>query len=99
MQYLVIFTPTAQVDPEGMSPRDAAAHRDELARGRELYRGGGLRQSWEIDSERHGAVCLFEAGSVEQAQAMADSFPQVAVGAVKTQLIALRPDPAYFQVS
>jgi len=81
-----------------MSPQDAAAHRDELARGRELYREGGLRQSWEIDSAQHGAVCLFEAGSAEQAQAMADSFPRVAQGAVQTQLIALRPNPAYFQV-
>lgn len=99
MQYLVIFTPNEPVDPSAMPPQAAAAHREELARGRVLYSLGGLRQSWEIDTERHGAVCLFEADSVEQAQAMADSFPQVAAGAVETEMIPLKPDPAYFQLS
>lgn len=97
MQYLVIFNPKEPLDPSSMSPEAAAAHQKELAQGRVLYRQGGLRQSWEINTDRHGAVCLFEAESVEQAQAMADTFPQVAAGAVETQMIPLKPDPAYYK--
>lgn len=98
MQYLVIFTPKEPVDPSAMSAEAAEAHKKELAQGRVLYRQGTLRRSWEIDTDRHGAVCLFEADSVQQAQALADTFPQVAAGAVETQMIPLKPDPAYFQV-
>lgn len=42
-----------------------------------LYGSAELRQSWEIDDERPGAVCLFEAESREDLQRMSDTFPLV----------------------
>lgn len=98
MQYLVIFNPKAAPPPGAPSPEAAAKLRAEQARGRVLYGQGGLRQSWEIATDRHGAVCLFEADSPEHLRTMVESFPEVAAGAVETQTIPLKPDGAYVEV-
>ena len=98
MEYLVIFNPKAPPAPGDPSPEAAAALRAEQAPGRVLYGQGGLRQSWEIDTERRGAVCLFEADSVDHVRQMVESFPQVASGAVETQTVPLKPDGAYVEV-
>lgn len=97
MQYLVIFTPKEEFETAGMPADYAVRQLEELAQGRVLYAQGVLRQSWELDTKRHGAACLFEASSTEHLQEMLDSFPHVKNDYVDYQIFPLKPDPAYTQ--
>ena len=82
MQYLVIFTTKKKFETEGLPADFKEEHAKELAQGQVLFKQGLLRQSWELDLEQmgakgHGAVCIFEANSLQDLQGMVDSFPNV----------------------
>lgn len=95
MQYLVVFQ-TKQTFVDDGPPADfTEAHAAEQAQGRALYGSADLRQSWEIDDVRPGAVCLFEAQSREDLQQMLDTFALVQKDYVDLLVIKLKPDTAY----
>ncbi len=95
MQYLVVFQTKTAFLTDGMPANFVPVHAAEQKQGRALYGSGDLRQSWEIDDERPGAVCLFEAASRDDLQQMIDTFPLVQKGYVDTLVTKLKPDTAY----
>ena len=102
MQYLVILTTKKKFETEGLPADFKEEHVKELVQGQVLYKEGLLRQSWELDLEQmgskgHGAVCVFEADSLEDLQGMVDSFPNVKTDSVDFQIFPMKPDPAYTQ--
>lgn len=102
MQYLVIYTTKKKFETEGMPADFKEEHVKELVQGQVLYKKGQLRQSWELDleqvgSKQHGAVCLFEADSLQDLRTIAESFPNVQTDYVDYQVFPLKPDPAYTQ--
>ncbi len=97
MQYLVMFTGKQKFEVEGL-PADHAEQRvAEMVQGQVLYAQGDIRQSWAIDAKPEGAVCIFEAQSLEHLQGMIDSLPFVKSDYVDHRVIPLKADPAYTQ--
>ena len=87
MQYLVHTGRTREATAEVM----AAGTPKEVARVRELYASGVLRQIWHR-ADRPGAVLLLEAGDEAGASAAMSSLPLVMAGAVFVEsLVELKP--------
>ena len=60
-----------------------------------LYKRGGLRQVWAIDTKDRGATVLFEAESRDDLQCMIDTLPLVQVDYAEYQIYPLAPYPAF----
>lgn len=98
MQYLVIVqTKQEIVDNPPADLLEVIA--EEQAQGRALYASEDLRQSWEIDDSRPGIVCIYEAASEKELQALLDTYVMLQKGYGEVLLIKLKPDSAYVDIS
>ena len=97
MQFLVVIQTKEQYVGGEPPPEFKKQHPQELKVGQQQYAKGQLRQSWEIDSDRHGAVCLYEAASREALQPLIDAYPHVQSGFADYQVFPLKFDGAYTQ--
>ena len=95
MQYLVIFTPKHAAGSSGPPADFAEQEEKEERQAQVLYKQGGLRQLWAIDSKDRGAVVLFEADSPDHLQTMIDSFPLIQVDYAEYKIYLLAPYPAF----
>lgn len=97
MQYLVVVQMKQQfVDTPPSDLSEVLAN--EKAQGRALYGSGDLRQSWKIESDRPGVVCLYEAESPERLQALLDTYEMIKKGYTDVLSIKLKPDSAYVEI-
>ena len=90
MQFLVIGKPQ-QAFLGSNPPTDLKeALEGELAKSREYYGAGHLRNIWLIAGHK-GAAALFEAESIEAIKKLVDDFPMVKKGYVKHEIFPLEP--------
>ena len=95
MQYLVVV----QTKQEFVDDPPSEVLAKEQARGRELYGSGDLRQSWELDSDRPGVVCLYEAASEDELRSVLDTYPLIQRGIGDVLVMPLKPDSAYVRIA
>lgn len=62
----------------------------EIARARELYADGFIRQIWHR-GDRPGACILLEADSIEQARARLQTLPLIRAGMLDVSIVPLVP--------
>ena len=62
----------------------------EIARARELYADGFIRQIWHR-GDRPGACILLEADSIEQARARLQTLPLIRAGMLEVAIVPLVP--------
>jgi muconolactone delta-isomerase len=62
----------------------------EIARARELYADGFIRQIWHR-GDRPGACILIEADSIEQARARLQTLPLIRAGMLDVSIVPLVP--------
>jgi muconolactone delta-isomerase len=92
MQFLVIGKPQQQPADSGPSQEMKRLSVEEFARTREYYAKGLLRNIWRLEGQR-GAVCLFEADSMEHLQELVAEYPLVRLGFVHPEIFTLAPYP------
>lgn len=98
MQFLVVVqTKHELVDNPPSDLREVLAV--EMAQGRALYASEDLRQSWEIDGDRPGVVCLYEAASEGELRTLLDTYLMLQKDYADVLLIKLKPDGAYVDIS
>jgi len=90
MQFLVIGKPQQAFLGSNPPPNLKEALEGELAKSREYYGAGQLRNIWLISGHK-GAVALFEAESPKAVQELVDEFPMVKKGYVKHEIFSLEP--------
>ena len=95
MQYLVIFTPKHAGSSDGPPADFAEQEKKEQRQAQVLYKQGGARQLWALDTKDRGAAVLFEADSPDHLQGMIDTFPLVQVDYCEYQTYPLAPYPAF----
>lgn len=93
MQFIVVTRPKAEFLPDNMPSDFVELLRKEEAHSRELYHQGVLRQSWSIAIEGTGAICLFEAGSLEEMKRIWEGFPLIKAGYGDWEILPIAPDP------
>ena len=87
MQFLSLSTRRA----DRFSEAEFAALVDaEIARARELYADGFIRQIWHR-GDRPGACILLEADSIEQARARLQTLPLIRAGMLDVSIVPLGP--------
>lgn len=95
MQYLVIFTPKHAGSADGPPADFEEQEAKEQRRAKELYKEGGARQLWALDTKDKGAAVLFEALSPEHLQEMINSFPLIQKDYAGYNIHPLAPYPAF----
>ncbi len=95
MQYLVVFTPKAKFQTDGLPVDFAQTEAREEEQAKVLYGKGGLRQVWALDTKERGAAVIFEATSRDDLQTMIDSFPLIQVDYADYRVLPLAPYPAF----
>ncbi len=93
MQFMVLGRPTRKLqacEPEEMRRVLQA----EFARSRQYYEAGYLRNIWVI-SEHRGAVCMFEADSLDALKGLIAAYPLEREGYVEHEIYPLEPYPGF----
>ena len=91
MQFIVVFHPKDKIRTEGPPADLAHVELAEQVQAKALYKAGGIRQIWALNTEGKGAVGLFEAASREELQSMVGSFPMVQKGYADHEVFPLGP--------
>lgn len=99
MQYLVIFTPKVRFQNDGLPTDFLKLVAKEDAQVKVLYRQGGVRQVWELDTKSKGAALLFEAASSKDLQGMIDTLPLIKAEYADYQIWPLAQYPGFFTAS
>ena len=92
MQFLVFAKPEQKLMDNASSEEFKQLRVEESAKTHEHYSQGSLRNIWLL-SEHKGAVCLFEADSLEQVNELVSGYPFVTHGYLRTEIFALAPYP------
>lgn len=95
MQFIVVFRPKAEFKTQGPPADYAQVEQAEEAQAKALYKSGGARQIWALQTEGKGAVGLFEAASPEELQSMVASFPMVQKHYADAEVLPLGPFGAF----
>lgn len=97
MQYMVIFIPKESFAQNGQPADFWDRELQERAQAQVLYGQQTLRQVWALDTEHKGAVCLFEAESVDHLVEIVGTFPLVQLDYCDYQVLPLAPYPAFIK--
>ncbi len=77
MQFIVVLQPKAQFAAGGAPADIAEVELSEQLQTKALYKSGVVRQVWAIDTDRKGAIGLFEAATDDELRAALNSLPMV----------------------
>jgi muconolactone delta-isomerase len=98
MQFLVFGKPEQQSADNGPSEEMKRFSVEEFAKTREYYSKGLLRNIWRLEGQR-GAICLFEADSIEHLQELVAEYPFVKLGFVHPEIFTLAPYPGFWSLN
>ncbi|RBO90957.1 muconolactone Delta-isomerase family protein [Pseudochrobactrum asaccharolyticum] len=94
MQFMVLGRPTDKF--QKTEPKEIAlALKAEFAQSQEYYAAAQLRNIWLI-SEHRGAMCLFEANSLEALKELIAGYPLERDGYVKHEIFPLEPYTGFY---
>lgn len=93
-QFLLIGNLQPEALDNGRHPNFTRLLEEEQAHTRKAYMDGSIRQIW-LQSPGPGAIALLEANSLEEARALALSFPLAQAGLLNVNVIALTPYPGF----
>ena len=97
MQFIVVFQPKEAFRTAGPPADFPQVEQAEQVQAKALYRSGGVRQIWALQTEGKGAVGLFEAASQDELRSMIGSFPMIQKGYADHQVFPLGPFEAFAQ--
>jgi muconolactone delta-isomerase len=92
MQFLVFGKPQQKSIDNGSSEEFKQLRVEELARTREYYSKGFLRNIWLL-GEHKGVLCLFETDSIEQLNELIAGYPFIEHGYIRSEIFTLAPYP------
>jgi muconolactone delta-isomerase len=92
MQFLVFGKPEQKLMDNGSSEEIKRLRVEELAKTREYYSKGLLRNSWLL-GDHNGVLCLFEADSIEQLNEFIAGYPFISHGYIRPEIFTLAPYP------
>ena len=95
MQYLVVFRPKDKFRTEEPPADFAQVELAEQIQAKALYKSGGIRQIWSLQTKGKGAVGMFEAVSADELRSMVASFPMVQKDYVGHEVFPLGPFGAF----
>ena len=97
MQFIVVFQPREQFQTPGLPADFAEVELAEEVQTKALYKRGVIRQLWAINTERKGAIGLFEAASDGELQDVIDSFPMAQKDYAEHMVFPVGPFAAFSQ--
>ena len=95
MQFILVLQPHQRFQTEGAPADFAETELAEQVQAKALYKSDIARQIWAINTERKGAVGIFEAASADEMQDVINSFPMVQKDYVEHLVLPIGGFPAF----